>query len=93
MSGRKSVSGGHVKALLFWEVRPQLGSHSLGRLRGTAQHQKKDVLFIIEDWNAKVGSQKISGLTGKFGLGVQNEQDISDIRSKSHFTSKRTKSV
>ena len=35
---------------------------------------KKDVLFIIEDWNAKVGSQKISGLTGKFGLGVQNEQ-------------------
>ena len=34
---------------------------------------KKDVLFIIEDWNAKVGSQKISGLTGKFGLGVQNE--------------------
>ena len=34
---------------------------------------KKDVLFIIEDWNAKVGSQEISGLTGKFGLGVQNE--------------------
>ena len=73
MSGRKSVSGGHVKALLFWEVRPQLGSHSLGRLRGTAQHQKKDVLFIIEDWNAKVGSQEIPGVTGKFGLGVQNE--------------------
>ena len=73
MSGRKSVSGGHMKALLFWEVRPQLGSHSLGRLRGTAQHQKKDVLFIIEDWNAKVGSQEITGVTGKFGLGVQNE--------------------
>ena len=34
---------------------------------------KKDVLFIIEDWNAKVGSQEISGITGKFGLGVQNE--------------------
>ena len=33
----------------------------------------KDVLFIIGDWNAKVGSQKIPGLTGKFGLGVQNE--------------------
>jgi len=33
----------------------------------------KDVLFIIADWNAKVGSQEISGLTGKFGLGVQNE--------------------
>ena len=34
---------------------------------------KKDVLFIIEDWNAKVGSQEISEVTGKFGLGVQNE--------------------
>ena len=34
---------------------------------------KKDVLFIIGDWNAKVGSQEISGVTGKFGLGVQNE--------------------
>ena len=34
---------------------------------------KKDVLFIIRDWNAKVGSQEISGITGKFGLGVQNE--------------------
>ena len=33
----------------------------------------KDVLFIIGDWNAKVGSQKILGVTGKFGLGVQNE--------------------
>ena len=34
---------------------------------------KKDVLFIIGDWNAKVGSQEIAGVTGKFGLGVQNE--------------------
>ena len=34
---------------------------------------KKDVLFIIGDWNAKVGSQEISEVTGKFGLGVQNE--------------------
>ena len=34
---------------------------------------KKDVLFIIRDWNAKVGSQEIPGVTGKFGLGVQNE--------------------
>ena len=34
---------------------------------------KKDVLFIIGDWNAKVGSQAIRGVTGKFGLGVQNE--------------------
>ena len=34
---------------------------------------KKDVLFIIGYWNAKVGSQEILGVTGKFGLGVQNE--------------------
>ena len=34
---------------------------------------KKDVLFIIGDCNAKVGSQEIPGVTGKFGLGVQNE--------------------
>ena len=34
---------------------------------------KKDVLFIIGDWNAKVGSQEIPGVIGKFGLGVQNE--------------------
>ena len=34
---------------------------------------KKDVLFTIGDWNAKVGSQETSGVTGKFGLGVQNE--------------------
>ena len=34
---------------------------------------KKDVLFIIGDWSAKVGNQEIPGVTGKFGLGVQNE--------------------
>ena len=34
---------------------------------------KKDVLFIIGDWNAKVGSKEIPGVTSKFGLGVQNE--------------------
>ena len=34
---------------------------------------KKDVLFIVGHWNAKVGSQEIPGGTGKFGLGVQNE--------------------
>ena len=34
---------------------------------------KEDVLFIIRDWNAKLGSQEIPGVTGKFGLGVQNE--------------------
>ena len=34
---------------------------------------KKGVLFIIEDWNVKVGIQEIPGVRGKFGLGVQNE--------------------
>ena len=34
---------------------------------------KKDVLFIIGDWNAKVGSQETLGVTGKFGLGIRNE--------------------
>ena len=34
---------------------------------------KIDVLFIIGDWNAKIGSQETPGVTGKFGLGVQNE--------------------
>ena len=36
---------------------------------------KKDVLFIIGDWNAKVGSQETPGVTGKFGLGIQNEAE------------------
>ena len=34
---------------------------------------RKDILFIVGFWNAKVGSQEIPGVTGKFGLGVQNE--------------------
>ena len=34
---------------------------------------KKDVLFIIRDWNAKVGSQETPGVTGKFGLAIRNE--------------------
>ena len=34
---------------------------------------KRDVLFIIGDWNAKVGSQETPGVTGKFGLGIRNE--------------------
>ena len=35
---------------------------------------KKDVIFIIGDWNAKVGIQEIPGVTGRFGLRVQNEE-------------------
>ena len=42
-------------------------------LKQQQQQQKNTVLFIIGDWNAKVGSQETPGVTGKFGLGVQNE--------------------
>ena len=38
-----------------------------------ARTHEKDILFIIGDWNAKVGSQETPGVTGKFGLGVQHE--------------------
>ena len=41
--------------------------------RPSRTNSQKDVLFIIRDWNAKVGSQEIPGVTGTFGLGVQNE--------------------
>ena len=37
--------------------------------------KKKDVLLIIRDWNAKVGSQEIPQVTGKFGLGEQDETE------------------
>ena len=47
----------------------------------------KDVLFIIGNWNAKVGSQETPGVTGKFGLGVQNEtgQRLIEFCKKTHW--------
>ena len=42
-------------------------------LQDLLEHPQKDVLFIIGDWNAKVGSQETPGVTGKFGLGIWNE--------------------
>ena len=51
---------------------------------------KKDVLFIIGDWNAKVGSQETPGITGKFGLGIQNESGqrlIEFCQEKKEFSS------
>ena len=45
----------------------------LVELTHTHTHTHKDVLFIIGDWNAKVGSQEIPAVIGKFGLGVQDE--------------------
>ena len=49
---------------------------------------KKDVLFIIGDWNAKVRSQEIPGVTGKFGLGVQSEagQRITSFAKRKHWS-------
>ena len=49
---------------------------------------KKDVLFIIGDWNAKVGSQEIPGVTGKFSFGVQNEagQKLGGFAKRTHWS-------
>ena len=49
---------------------------------------KKDVPFIIGDWNAKVGSQETPGVTGKFGLGIENEagQRLIEFAKKVHWS-------
>ena len=49
---------------------------------------KKDVLYIIGEWNAKGGSQEIPGVTGKFGLGVQNEavQRLTEFPKRTHWS-------
>ena len=48
------------------------------------RQKKKKVLFIIGDWNAKIGSQEIPGVIGKFGLGVQHEagQRLTEFANK-----------
>ena len=47
--------------------------HDLLELTSKKKKKKKDVLFTIGDWNAKVGIQEIPGVTGNFSLGIQNE--------------------
>ena len=47
-------------------------------MRPSRTNMKKDALFIIEDWNAKVGSQEIPGVTGKCGLAVMFNQDFKE---------------
>ena len=49
---------------------------------------QKDVLFILGDWNAKVGSQETPGVTGKFGLGMRNEagQRLIEFAKKMHWS-------
>ena len=49
--------------VLWWAIRP------------SRTNTKKDILFILGNWNTKVGSQEIPGVTGKFGLGMQNEAE------------------
>ena len=49
------------------------GSMKTYKIFGTNTKKKKKVLFITGDWNTKLGSQEISGITGKFGLQVQNK--------------------
>ena len=51
----------------------KLNGSILRHTRSFRTNTKKDVLFIIRDWNAKVGSQETPGVTGKFGLGIWNE--------------------
>ena len=49
---------------------------------------KNNVLFIIGDWNAKVGSQETPGVTGKFGLGIWNEagQRLMEFAKRTHWS-------
>ena len=61
---------------------PQPGTPKKLKLNGSKDLQdlleltpKKDVLFIIGDWNAKVGSKEIPGVTSKFGLGIPTTQE------------------
>ena len=60
-------------------------SHTFSRLEVTP---KKDVLFIIEDWNAKIGSQETPVVAGKFGLGVQNKagQRLQSFAKRTHWS-------
>ena len=49
---------------------------------------KKDILFIIGEWNAKAGSQETPGVTGKFGLGMRNEagQRLTEFAKRVHWS-------
>ena len=47
--------------------------HQYISTRPSRTNTKRDIPFIIGDWNAKVGNQELTGVIGKFGLGVQNE--------------------
>ena len=60
----------------------------LGRPTRPSRTPQNEFLFIIGDWNAKVGSQKTPGVTGKFGLGVRNEagQRLIEFAKRTHWS-------
>ena len=62
--------------------------HQLPEFTQTQLTPKKDVLFIIGDWNAKVGSQETPGVTGKFDLGIGNEagERLIEFAKKMHWS-------
>ena len=69
-----NITGLQVYALTTTDVKEAEVDHFCEDLQDLLElTSKKDVLFIIGDWNAKVGCQEISGIAGKFDLGVQNE--------------------
>ena len=61
---------------------------SMKNLQDLELAPKKDVLFIIGDWNAKVGSQEIHAVTGKLGLAVQNEarKRLTEFCKRTHLS-------
>ena len=55
---------------------------SMRTYKTSRTNTQKDVPFIVGDWDEKVGSQEIPGVTGKFGLGVQNEGNRMEYRNR-----------
>jgi len=68
--GEYTREGIHVQIQLIHFAAQQTPTE---HCKATIVQLKKNVLFIIGDWNAKVGSQETPGVTGKFGLGIRNE--------------------
>ena len=66
----------------------------IGSARPSRTNTKKDVLFIIGDWNEKAGSQEIHGITGKFVLGVQNKagQRLTGFAKRVHWSQQKPSS-
>ena len=68
-----NITGLQVYALTTTDVKEAEVDHFCEDLQDLLElTSKKDVLFIVGDWNAKVGHQEIPGVTGKFGFGVEN---------------------